>query len=124
MNTLNPSKNKENIISSVEKSYLKRKLPTIVVGDTIRIGVYIKEGNKERVQYYQGVVISQNNIGINKTILVRRVIQGVGIERTFLVHSPKLESIEIKKSSRVKRSKLYYLRQLSGKASRLKQKFI
>ena len=110
-------------MANVEKPYINTKVPLILVGDTVRIGVYIKEGNKERVQYYQGVVISQNNTGINKTILVRRVMQGIGIERTFLVHSPKLESIEVKKSSRVKRSKLYYLRQLSGKASRLKQKF-
>ena len=112
-----------NCISSIEKSHLKNTLPKIFVGDTIKIGVFIKEGNKERVQYYQGIVIAQSNIGINKTILVRRVIQGIGVERTFLIHSPKLESLEVKKSSYVRRSKLYYLRNLSGKASRLKQKF-
>lgn len=123
MNFSNSSSPKKDIMANVEKPYINTKVPLILVGDTVRIGVYIKEGNKERVQYYQGVVISQNNTGINKTILVRRVMQGIGIERTFLVHSPKLESIEVKKSSRVKRSKLYYLRQLSGKASRLKQKF-
>ena len=88
-----------------------------------KIGVSIKEGNKERTQYYAGTIIAQKNSGINKTITVRKVMQGIGIERVFLNNSPKLTSLDVEKSSRVRRSKLYYLRKLSGKSSRLKQRF-
>ena len=93
------------------------------VGDNVKLGVLIKEGNKERIQYYEGIIIAQKNSGISKTITVRRILQGIGIERIFLIHSPKLISIQVLKSSRVRRSKLYYLRNLSGKRSRLKQRF-
>jgi large subunit ribosomal protein L19 len=115
-------KNNE-LLNKVESNYLKQDLPNIRVGDTIRLGVEIKEGTKTRTQAYEGVVISQKNSGLNKTITVRRVMQGIGVERCFLVHSPKINSIEIKRSSKVRRSKLYYLRELSGKATRLKQRF-
>ncbi len=111
------------IINSFEAQQLKENLPTLFVGDNIKLGVLIKEGNKERTQFYEGVIIAQKNSTINKTITVRRVLQGIGIERIFLIHSPKLVSLEVTKSSRVRRSKLYYLRNLSGKASRLKQRF-
>jgi large subunit ribosomal protein L19 len=111
------------LIKRVEKSYLKSDLPNIAVGDTIRLGLLIKEGDKERTQYYEGVTISKKNNGINKTITVRRVMQGIGIERLFLIHSPRIVSLEIKKSAKVKRAKLYYLRNLAGKATRLKQKY-
>ena len=119
-------KNKINntaLLNKVESEYLKEDLPNVRVGDTVRLGVEIREGKKTRIQAYEGVVISQKNSGINKTITVRRVMQGIGVERCFLLHSPKIQTIEIKRSSKVRRSKLYYLRELSGKATRLKQRF-
>lgn len=123
MNNFTVSINPTEIIKSVEASHTKKILPTLFVGDNIKLGVLIREGNKERTQFYEGVIIAQKNTRINKTITVRRVLQGIGIERIFLIHSPKLVSLEVTKSSRVRRSKLYYLRKLSGKASRLKQRF-
>nr|YP_011007593.1 50S ribosomal protein L19 [Syringoderma abyssicola]WAM65022.1 50S ribosomal protein L19 [Syringoderma abyssicola] len=117
------SKSNTKILNFVEKPYLKNNISEIFVGDTVKIGVYIKEGNKDRVQYYQGIILGKNNDGINLTIVVRKIFQGIGVERQFLIHSPKFESIEIIKSARVRRSKLYYLRNISGKASRLKQRF-
>ena len=93
-------------------------------GDLIHDMYYkIKEGAKERLQYYEGVIISIKNSGLSKTITVRRVLQNIGVERVFLINSPKIKAIEIKRSSKVRRAKLYYLRNLSGKATRLKQKF-
>ena len=111
------------LLNSIEASYLKVDLPNIRIGDTLKLGIEIKEGEKTRVQAYEGVVISKKGAGINTTVTVRRIMQGIGIERCFLIHSPKVRSIEIKRSSKVRRSKLYYLRQLSGKATRLKQRF-
>jgi large subunit ribosomal protein L19 len=93
------------------------------VGDTVKLGILIKEGEKERTQFYEGVVIAEKNSGINKTITVRKVLQGIGVERIFPIHSPKLTSIKIIRRSKVRRSKLYFLRYLSGKATRLKQRF-
>ncbi|CAM9092956.1 unnamed protein product [Sphacelaria rigidula] len=115
--------NKSNAIDSVEKEYLKNQIPNINIGDLVKIGLYIKEGNKDRIQYYQGLIIGKNSAGINLTITVRKVFQGIGVERKFLIHSPKLESIQIIKSSRVRKSKLYYLRKFSEKRSRLKPQF-
>nr|QWK41813.1 ribosomal protein L19 [Protohalopteris sp.] len=117
-------KHKSDFISSIEKLYLKNQVSKIQIGDLVKIGVYIKEGNKDRIQYYQGLIIGKNNAGINLTITVRKVFQGIGVERKFLIHSPKFESIEILKSSRVRRSKLYYLRKFSEKGSRLKPRFV
>lgn len=115
-------KNSE-LLNNVESTYLKVDLPNIRIGDTLRLGIEIKEGEKTRIQAYEGVVISKKGAGINATVTVRRVMQGIGIERCFLIHSPKVKSIEIKRSSKVRRAKLYYLRNLSGKATRLKQRF-
>lgn len=123
MNNFLVSINKKKLIQQVEEKYIKQAIPTLLVGDNVKLGVLIKEGNKERTQYYEGIIIAQKNARINKTITVRRVLQGIGIERIFLIHSPKLISLEVLKSSSVRRSKLYYLRNLSGKASRLKQRF-
>ena len=106
-----------------EQMSTKANLPNFKAGDNITVNYKIQEGNKERTQYYEGIIIAQQNTGINKTITVRRIMQGIGIERVFLIHSPKLVLIEVKKSAQVRRAKLYYLRGLSGKASRLKQKF-
>jgi|SRR6476469_5735141 large subunit ribosomal protein L19 len=116
-------KNFTKLLQSVESQHLKTNLPKVFVGDSIKLGILIKEGNKERTQYFEGIVLGQKNASINKTITVRRVLQGIGMERIFLLHSPKIVFIEVTKSSRVRRSKLYYLRNLSGKASRLKQRF-
>jgi large subunit ribosomal protein L19 len=123
MNNFTVSINRTELIKSVEAEHVKQTLPPLFVGDNVKLGVLIREGNKERTQYYEGIIIAQKNTRINKTITVRRVLQGIGIERIFLIHSPKLVSLEVTKSSRVRRSKLYYLRNLSGKASRLKQRF-
>lgn len=111
------------LLKNIEAEYLNPNVPNIRVGDMVKLGVQIKEGSKTRVQSYEGVVIAIKNSGLNKTITVRKIMQGIGIERCFLIHSPKLDSIEILSSAKVRRSKLYYLRNLSGKATRLKQRF-
>ena len=115
--------NKQQTIDNLHKSFIKMDLPTIRIGDNVKIGVKIIEGNKERVQFYEGTVIAKKNSSINTTITVRKVLQGIGVERIFLIHSPKIDSIQVLRSSKVRRSKLYYLRNLKGKASRLKQAF-
>jgi large subunit ribosomal protein L19 len=110
-------------IDNLQNSFIKSNLPKIQIGDTVKIGVKIIEGNKERVQFYEGTIIAKKNSSINTTITVRKVLQGIGIERIFLIHSPKVASIEVIRHAKVRRSKLYYLRNLRGKASRLKQRF-
>ncbi len=118
------------IIRSIEteeinrvKVELSKVLPEIYVGDTVRVGVRIKEGAKERVQPYEGTVIAMRNGGINETITVRRVFQGVGVERVFLIHSPRIATIQVMRRGKVRRAKLYYLRDRVGKATRVKQRF-
>jgi len=113
----------EQIINNLQDQYLKKETPNVQIGDNVKIGVKIIEGNKERVQFYEGTIIAKKNSSINTTITVRKVLQGIGIERIFLIHSPKVASIEIIRHAKVRRSKLYYLRNLRGKASRLKQRF-
>jgi large subunit ribosomal protein L19 len=113
----------EEIIRSIEAEQLKSDLPTIYVGDTVRVGVRIREGGKERIQPYEGTVIAMRNGGINETITVRRIFQGVGVERVFLLHSPRIESIKVVRRGKARRAKLYYLRDRVGKATRLKQRF-
>ena len=115
--------NIQQTIDSVEANFLKNNISLLRIGDSVKIGVKIIEGNKERVQFYEGTIIAKKNSSINTTITVRKTLQGIGIERIFLIHSPKIESIIILRSSKVRRSKLYYLRKLKGKASRLKQTF-
>ena len=115
--------NAQEIIRSIESEQKKSNLPQIYVGDTVRVGVIIQEGGKERTQPYEGVVIAMRNGGINETITVRRIFQGVGVERVFLVHSPRIESIKIVRRGKVRRAKLYYLRDRVGKATRIKQRF-
>ena len=115
--------NTQKTISNLENSFLKTDLPVLQIGDNVKIGVKIIEGNKERVQFYEGIILAKKNSSINSTITVRKVLQGIGIERVFLIHSPKIDSITVLRSSKVRRAKLYYLRNLKGKASRLKQKF-
>jgi large subunit ribosomal protein L19 len=115
--------NAQAIIKSIEADYLKEKLPTIHVGDTVKVGVRIREGGKERVQPFEGTVIAMRNGGINETITVRRIFQGVGVERVFLLHSPIIESIKVIRRGKVRRAKLYYLRNRVGKATRIQQRF-
>lgn len=115
--------NAQEIIRSIEAEQLKSNLPDIYVGDTVRVGVIIQEGGKERTQPYEGVVISKRNGGINETITVRRIFQGVGVERVFLLHSPRIESVKVLRRGKVRRAKLYYLRDRVGKATRVKQRF-
>ena len=115
--------NNSQVINNLHDTFLKNNLPNIKIGDNVKIGVKIIEGSKERVQFYEGTVIAKKNSSINTTITVRKVLQGIGVERIFLIHSPKLDSIQVLRSSKVRRSKLYYLRNLKGKASRLKQTF-
>ena len=115
--------NGQQLLNNIQNQFLKSNLPKIKIGDNVKIGVKIIEGNKERIQFYEGTIIAKKNTSINTTIIVRKVLQGIGIERIFLIHSPKIDSIKILRSSKIRRSKLYYLRTLKGKASRLKQKF-
>ena len=115
--------NSQKTIQSVENNFLKNDLPVLKIGDNVKIGVKIIEGNRERVQFYEGTIIAKKNSLINTTITVRKILQGIGVERIFLIHSPKIDSIEVLRSSKVRRAKLYYLRKLRGKASRLKQTF-
>lgn len=115
--------NAEAIIRSIEAEQLKDDIPDIYVGDTVRVGVRIQEGGKERIQPYEGTVIAMRNGGINKSITVRRIFQGIGVERVFLLHAPKVASITVLRRSKVRRAKLYYLRDRVGKATRLKQRF-
>lgn len=113
----------QNTIKNLESNFIKKDLPLLKIGDGVKIGVKIVEGNKERIQFYEGTIIARKNSSINTTITVRKVLQGIGIERVFLIHSPKIDSIQVLRSSKVRRAKLYYLRNLQGKATRLKQTF-
>ena len=115
--------NTQETIRNVENTFMKRNIPVLKIGDNVKVGVKIIEGNKERVQFYEGTIIAKKNSSINTTITVRKTLQGIGIERIFLIHSPKIDSITVLRSSKVRRSKLYYLRNLKGKATRLKQTF-
>ena len=115
--------NAEAIIRSIESEQIKDDLPTIYVGDTVRVGVRIVEGGKARVQPYEGTVIAMRNGGINETITVRRIFQGVGVERVFLLHAPRVANIKVLRRGKARRAKLYYLRDRVGKATRLKQRF-
>ena len=113
----------EALIRAFEEEQQKTELPDIYVGDTVRVGVRISEGNKERVQPYEGVVISKRHGGLNQTITVRRIFQGIGVERVFMLHSPQVASIKVERRGKVRRAKLFYLRERVGKATRVKQRF-
>jgi large subunit ribosomal protein L19 len=120
----------QEIIRTIEKEEIEKvaqefnkEIPTIYVGDTVRVGVKILEGGKERIQPYEGTVIAMRNGGINETITVRKVFQGIGVERVFLIHSPRIASIDVVRRGKVRRAKLYYLRDRVGKATRVRQRF-
>ena len=110
------------IIQELEKEYTQREMPETNPGDTVKVFVRIIEGNKERTQAFEGTVIKKNGSGINKTITVRKIFQGVGVERVFAIYSPRIEKIQVLRKGDVRRSKLYYLRERSGKATRIREK--
>ena len=110
------------IITNLTKDQIRTDLPAFNVGDTIKIHVKIKEGSRERIQMFEGTVIAKKHGGINETFTVRRISYGVGVERTFPVNSPKIAKIEVTRRGKVRRAKLYYLRDRVGKATRVKEK--
>jgi large subunit ribosomal protein L19 len=109
------------LLVAVESAQLRKTIPEIQSGDTVRLQVRVVEGNRERLQPFEGVVMRLRGGGVNRNFTVRRVTNGVGVERTFLLHSPRLEKIEVLRHARVRRKQLYYLRGLTGKAARLKE---
>ena len=110
------------LIKFVEKEYLKAELPTFKAGDKVTVHYKIKEGNKERIQLFQGDVIQRRNSGLSATFTVRKISNGVGVERIFPLHSPNIDKIGVNKIGKVRRSRIFYLRQLSGKAARIAEK--
>lgn len=111
-----------NVIDMIEEAEMKKDIPDFRPGDTVRVHVKVVEGGRERIQPFEGVVISRRGGGTRETFTVRRVSYGVGVERTFPIHSPRIDKIEVLKKASVRRAKLYYLRELRGKAARLKEK--
>jgi large subunit ribosomal protein L19 len=111
----------QNIIAEITKDQLRSDVPEFRAGDTVRLHVRIVEGTRERIQLYEGVVIKRRGGGISETFTVRKISNGVGVERTFPVHTPKIETIDVIRRGKVRRAKLYYLRSLRGKAARIKE---
>ena len=109
------------ILKSIEHEQLKNKIPELRIGNTVRVHVRIKEGNKERIQVFEGIIIKKQGGGINATFTVRRVAYGVGVEKTFLVHSPMMEKVEVVRVGKARRAKLYYLRDRVGKSAKTKE---
>ncbi len=110
-----------NIIEQIEKENLKTEVPSFAVGDTVKVSVKVIEGTRERIQIFEGIVTAKKHGGIRETFTVRRLSFGIGVERTFPVHSPKIAKVEVVRSGKVRRAKLYYLRERTGKAARLKE---
>ena len=106
-----------NILKEIEKEQLKKDLPSFRVGDTVKVHVKVKEGTRERIQMFEGIVLKRQNGGIRETFTVRRIAYGVGVERTFPVHSPRIDKIEVLRRGKVRRAKLYYLRKKVGKSA-------
>ncbi|MPL60389.1 50S ribosomal protein L19 [bioreactor metagenome] len=111
-----------NIIQALEQEQLRKDIPSFRPGDTVRVHVKVVEGTRERVQVFEGVVITRQGGGVRETFTVRRVSYNIGVERTFPVHSPRIEKIEVTRRGIVRRAKLYYLRNLTGKAARIKER--
>lgn len=105
-----------------EQSVVKKEIPAFKAGDTVSVYYKIREGNKERIQVYQGVVIQRNSVGVSETFTVRKVSNGIGVERIFPINSPNIDKIEVNSHGKVRRAKLFYLRALTGKAARIKSK--
>ncbi|MGI6484932.1 MAG: 50S ribosomal protein L19 [Thermoanaerobacterales bacterium] len=110
------------IISSVEQEQIRKDVPDFRPGDTVRVFTKVVEGNRERIQVFEGVVIARKGGGLRETFIVRKISYGVGVERIFPLHSPRIEKIEVVKKGRVRRAKLYYMRKLRGKAARIKER--
>ncbi|MEB3221893.1 MAG: 50S ribosomal protein L19 [Candidatus Sericytochromatia bacterium] len=110
------------ILKSIEQPHLKSNIPDMAPGDTVKVFAKIREGGKERIQAYEGTVIKLQGAGVNRAVVVRRIFQGVGVERTFPVHSPRVDRFEVLRKGDVRRARLYYLRGLQGKATRIKEK--
>jgi large subunit ribosomal protein L19 len=111
-----------NIIDIIEKENLNANAPNVNVGDTVKVNYKIKEGDKQRIQAFEGVVISKKNGSVRETFTVRRVSYGIGVERTFPVHSPLIDKVEVIRAAAPRRAKLYYVRDLTGKAAKIKEK--
>lgn len=111
-----------NVIDQIEKEYMKENLSVFNIGDTVRVNVRIKEGDKERIQGFEGVVIAKKNGGSRETFTVRKISSGVGVERTFPLHSPLVASVEVVRKGSPRRAKLYYVRNLTGKAAKVRSK--
>ncbi len=105
-----------------EQAVAKKETPSFKAGDTVSVHYKIREGNKERIQIYQGVVIQRNSVGVNETFTVRKMSNGIGVERIFPINSPNIEKIDVNSYGKVRRAKLFYLRELTGKAARIKSK--
>ena len=113
----------EKLVKNIENKQFKTQLPAIQIGDTIKISLIIQEGNKQRIQPYEGTIIAQHKSGISTTITVRRIFQSIGVERIFLLHSPLIKDIEIIRRAKIRKAKLYYLRTRIGKKTKLKERF-
>jgi len=114
--------NKNPIIAALEKEQMQKEIPAFAPGDTVVVQVKVKEGTRERLQAFEGVVLGKKNRGLNSAFTVRKISNGVGVERTFQTYSPMVDSISVKRRGDVRQAKLYYLRELSGKAARIKEK--
>ena len=110
------------IIKSIEHEQMKNKIPVLNVGDTVRVHVKVKEGNRERIQVFEGIIIKVQGGGVNQTFTVRKTSYGVGVEKTFLVHSPTVEKVEVTRVGKARRAKLFYLRDRLGKSAKTKEK--
>ncbi|MDO4485136.1 MAG: 50S ribosomal protein L19 [Bacillota bacterium] len=111
-----------NLLDSVVQDYLKTDVPEFRVGDTVKVHVKIKEGNRERIQIFEGFVLKRQNGGIGETFTVRRIASGVGVEKTFPIHSPLVEKIEVVRRGKVRRARLHYMRQRTGKSAKIKSR--
>lgn len=111
-----------NILDSVVQEYIKTDIPAFSVGDTVKVHVKIKEGNRERIQIFEGFVLKRQNGGIGETFTVRRIASGVGVEKTFPLHSPLVEKIEVVRKGKVRRARLHYMRERTGKSAKIKSK--
>lgn len=121
-NVYNKEEIKVNIINVIEQEQLRTDIPAFRAGDTVRVHVKVVEGSRERIQVFEGLVINRQGGSVRETFTVRRIASGVGVERTFPVHSPRLAKIEVMRRGVVRRAKLYYLRNLTGKAARIREK--
>ena len=109
------------IIKSIEREQMKNKIPDLKVGNTVKVHVRVKEGNRERIQIFEGIIIKVQGGGVNKTFTVRRIASGVGVEKTFLIHSPAVEKVEVTRVGKARRAKLFYLRDRLGKSAKTKE---